>query len=169
MLHTILEIFFITDLTREGSGHILVYAFDVFMQIYESYGYTQRDAARLIVENNIFGLDIDERAAQLAYFALMMKGRQYDRRFLTRGIKLHVYDVPDMEAVDKSTIDAFGECADIARRVCDSFIDGKEYGSLIAPKVSLDEIDKLNKKIEQMQSGAGDIFSQIALNIVEPL
>lgn len=152
-----------------GSGHILVYAFDIFMQIYESYGYTQRDAASLIVENNIFGLDIDERAAQLTYFAVMMKGRQYDRRFLTRGMKPHVYDVPDMEAVDKSTIDAFGECADIARRVCNSFIDGKEYGSLIDPKVSLDEIDKLNKKIEQMQSEAGDIFSQIALNIVEPL
>ncbi len=152
-----------------GSGHILVYAFDAFMQIYESYGYTQRDAASLIVENNIFGLDIDERAAQLTYFAVMMKGRQYDRRFLTRGMKPHVYDVPDMEAVDKSTIDSFGDCADIAKRVCDSFIDGKEYGSLIAPKVSLDEIDKLNKKIEQMQSEAGDIFTQIALNIVEPL
>ncbi|MDO4439436.1 MAG: BREX-1 system adenine-specific DNA-methyltransferase PglX [Eubacteriales bacterium] len=152
-----------------GSGHILVYAFDVFMQIYESYGYTQRDAASLIVENNIFGLDIDERAAQLTYFAVMMKGRQYDRRFLTRGIKPHVYDVPEIKAVDKSTIDAFGDCADIAKRVCDSFIDGKEYGSLINPKVSFDEIDKLDKKIEQMKSDTVDIFSHIALKIVEPL
>ncbi|MGD8401972.1 MAG: BREX-1 system adenine-specific DNA-methyltransferase PglX, partial [Bacillota bacterium] len=69
-----------------GSGHILVYMFDVLMQIYESYGYNQRDAAKSIVENNIFGLDIDERAAQLAYFAVMMKARQYDRRFFNRDV-----------------------------------------------------------------------------------
>lgn len=74
-----------------GSGHILVYAFDVFMDIYESQGYTQRDAASAIIENNIYGLDIDERAYQLAYFALMMKARQYDRRFLTRGIAPQVF------------------------------------------------------------------------------
>lgn len=74
-----------------GSGHILVYAFDVLMQIYESQGYTQRDAAQSIVENNLFGLDIDERAYQLAYFAVMMKARQYDRRFLTREITPQLY------------------------------------------------------------------------------
>lgn len=74
-----------------GSGHILVYAFDVFMDIYESQGYTERDAAQSIIENNIYGLDIDERAYQLAYFALIMKARKYDRRFLTRGIAPQVY------------------------------------------------------------------------------
>lgn len=74
-----------------GSGHILVYAFEVLIQIYESQGYTQRDAAQSIVENNLFGLDIDERAYQLAYFAVMMKGRQYDRRFLTREINPQLY------------------------------------------------------------------------------
>lgn len=149
-----------------GSGHILVYAFDVFMQIYESYGYTQRDAARLIVENNIYGLDIDERAAQLAYFAVMMKGRQYDRRFLTRGIKPHIYDVPELERVDTDIIHAFGDCADIARRVCDSFIDGKEYGSLISPAVSLDEIERLNNKLEEMNTEITDIFTLSAINTV---
>nr|WP_307990089.1 BREX-1 system adenine-specific DNA-methyltransferase PglX [uncultured Niameybacter sp.] len=74
-----------------GSGHILVYVFDVLMQIYESQGYTQRDAAQSIVENNLFGLDIDGRAYQLAYFAVMMKARQYDRRFLTRKITPQLY------------------------------------------------------------------------------
>ena len=69
-----------------GSGHILVYAFDVLMQIYESAGYGQRDAARSILENNIYGLDIDDRAFQLAYFAVMMKARQYNRRMLTESI-----------------------------------------------------------------------------------
>lgn len=152
-----------------GSGHILVYAFDVLIQIYESYGYSQRDAAKLIVKNNIFGLDIDKRAAQLTYFAIMMKGRQYDRRFLTRDIKPHVYDIPDIDIVDKNIIDKFGDCSDIARRVCDSFIDGKEFGSLISPKVSLDELDKLEIKLDQIQLEDTDIFAQIALNIVEPL
>ena len=74
-----------------GSGHILVYAFDVLMQIYESEGWSQRDAAASIVQKNLYGLDIDRRAAQLAYFAVMMKARQYDRRFLTRGIQPKLY------------------------------------------------------------------------------
>ena len=74
-----------------GSGHILIYAFDVLMQIYESEGYTPRDAARLILEKNIYGLDIDQRAYQLAYFSLMMKARQYNRRILTEGIAPQVY------------------------------------------------------------------------------
>lgn len=74
-----------------GSGHVLVYAFDVFMDIYTSQGWNPRDAAQRIVEKNLYGLDIDKRAAQLAYFAVMMKARQYDRRFLTRGIQPNLY------------------------------------------------------------------------------
>ena len=74
-----------------GSGHILVYAFDVLMQIYESQGYPQRDAAQSIVRHNLHGLDIDKRAAQLAYFAVMMKARQYDRRFFSRNLQPMVY------------------------------------------------------------------------------
>lgn len=74
-----------------GSGHILVYAFDLLMDVYEECGYTQRDAAALIVKNNIFGVDIDKRATQLAYFAIMMKARQYDRRFFTRNVSPNLY------------------------------------------------------------------------------
>ena len=74
-----------------GSGHILVYAFDVLMQIYEAQGITQREAAQSILQNNLYGLDIDPRAAQLAYFAVMMKAQQYDRRLLTRGIQPNLY------------------------------------------------------------------------------
>ena len=74
-----------------GSGHILVYAFDVLMQIYESEGYNPRDAAKLILEKNVYGLDIDRRAYQLAYFSLMMKARQYDRRIFSEDIKPQVY------------------------------------------------------------------------------
>jgi len=83
-----------------GSGHVLVYAFDVLMQIYLDCGYTVRDAAQCIVRKNLYGLDIDKRAYQLAYFAVMMKARQYDRRFFTRGIQpnlSHFQDLPKME------------------------------------------------------------------------
>lgn len=76
-----------------GSGHILVYAFDVFMQIYENAGWSAREAAQSIVEHNIYGLDIDDRAAQLSYFAVMMKARQYDRRIFTRGVRPNVYAI----------------------------------------------------------------------------
>lgn len=74
-----------------GSGHVLVYAFDVLMSIYEECGYSTRDAVAEIVRNNLFGLDIDARAVQLAYFSVMMKARQYDRRFFSRGIQPQVY------------------------------------------------------------------------------
>ena len=89
-----------------GSGHILVYAFDVLMQIYENAGWTQRDAAKSILENNLYGLDIDDRAYQLSYFAVMMKARQYDRRFFNRSIQPVLY-APH------------------------NYSDGVEYGSLI--------------------------------------
>ena len=84
-----------------GSGHILVYAFDVLMQIYEANGYSQRDAAQSILENNLYGLDIDDRAAQLAYFAVMMKARQYDRRIFSRGIQPHVYAIVESNGLDQ--------------------------------------------------------------------
>lgn len=83
----------------QGSGHILAYMFDVLVQIYESYGYSARDAASSIVKNNLFGLDIDERAAQLAYFSIMMKARQYDRRFFTRGIQPNVYSIVESKEI----------------------------------------------------------------------
>ena len=76
-----------------GSGHILVYVFDVLMQIYEANGWTQRDAAVSILENNIYGIDIDKRAYQLAYFSIMMKARSYNRRILTLGLKPNVYEI----------------------------------------------------------------------------
>ena len=85
-----------------GSGHILVYAFDVLMEIYRECGYADRDAAQSIIEHNLFGLDIDGRAYQLAYFSILMKARSYDRRFLTRKIAPQVY-CPKGEDNDCST------------------------------------------------------------------
>lgn len=88
-----------------GSGHILVYAFDVLMQIYSAQGYSERDAAKLIVEKNLWGLDIDRRAYQLAYFAVMMKARQYNRRILTSGIKPNMFVIDDNRALTPEIIE----------------------------------------------------------------
>ena len=118
-----------------GSGHILAYMFDVLMKIYESYGYTTREAVASIVENNIYGLDIDDRAAQLAYFAVMMKARQYDRRFFSRGIQPHVYAIVESNHVDKFAVDYFCNGDVKLTTAMDTIIrelhDAKEYGSIL--------------------------------------
>ena len=118
-----------------GSGHILAYMFDVLMKIYESYGYTTREAVARIVENNLYGLDIDDRAAQLAYFAVMMKARQYDRRFFSRGIQPHVYAIVESNHVDKFAVDYFcnGDAKLIAAMdtIISELHDAKEYGSIL--------------------------------------
>lgn len=117
-----------------GSGHILVYAFDVLMEIYKESGYTERDAASKIVQNNLFGLDIDDRASQLAYFAVMMKARNYDRRFLSRGIVPNVFAIQESNemgpvVVDDLTTDE--QMNEISRYLVDLFQDAKELGSIL--------------------------------------
>ena len=118
-----------------GSGHILAYMFDVLMKIYESYGYTTREAVASIVENNLYGLDIDDRAAQLAYFAVMMKARQYDRRFFSRGIQPHVYAIVESNHVDSFALEYFCDGDAKLTAAMDTIIselyDAKEYGSIL--------------------------------------
>ena len=121
-----------------GSAHFGVYAFDVLMKIYTEYGYTEREAAASIVQNNLFGLDIDERAAQLASFAIMMKAMQYDKRFLKRDIQPHFYEIKESNHVDSFTIDYFTNGNDKLKNDIQSIIeetrDAKEYGSIIQIK-----------------------------------
>jgi hypothetical protein len=117
-----------------GSGHILVYAFDVLMEIYKESGYTERDAAAMIVQNNLFGLDIDDRASQLAYFAVMMKARSYDRRFLSRGIKPNVLAIKESNGMGAAVRDGLTTDAEmnaISWYLVDTFRDAKELGSII--------------------------------------
>lgn len=123
-----------------GSGHILVYLFDVLMQIYESQGYSQRDAAQSILQNNLYGLDIDDRAAQMAYFAVMMKARQYDRRILTRGIEPHVFAIEESNGFNRNQLEYFGaDLSEIEKNnaltqvngLLDQLHDAKEYGSML--------------------------------------
>ena len=127
-----------------GSGHILVYAFDVLMQIYTAAGWDQREAAQSILKNNLYGLDIDDRAAQLAYFAVMMKARQYDRRFLNRDIQPHVYAITESghtkdgkwhKNYDEYTLAYFCNGDAKLKKAMDTIIsqlhDAKEYGSIL--------------------------------------
>ena len=158
-----------------GSGHILAYLFDVLMQIYESYGYTTREAVASIVQNNLYGLDIDNRAAQLAYFAVMMKARQYDRRFFSRGIQPHVYAIQNSKPMPAESWGYLGEEEKIARRLWDSFADAKEYGSLVKPEVTLEELDQLQARLVQMDERSEDsslftvALTDTALDVLCPL
>ena len=147
-----------------GSGHILVYAFDVLMQIYEASGYSQRDAAQSILENNLFGLDIDDRAAQLAYFAVMMKARQYDRRLLTRGIQPNIYAFAESNGINRDQLKFFGwSMGDVERSkaftqveyLLDTFRDAKEYGSILS-------VDMLDWELLYRFAGTVDYSDQIS-------
>lgn len=126
-----------------GSGHILIAMFDVLMDIYESAGYDKREAAFEIVEHNIHGLDIDQRAYQLAYFAVMMKGRGYNRRFL-RGRdgkpEPKVYAIVESNEINRNHLQFFGTHLNEMERnlaamqiegLLDTFKDAREYGSIL--------------------------------------
>ena len=124
-----------------GSGHILVYAFDVLMQIYTQVGYTDKDATISILENNLYGLDIDKRAFQLAYFAVLMKARQYHKFILKKQPQCHIYAIAESNGINMKHLDYFGAQLDeLARPVALNQIqeliatlhDAKEYGSVIS-------------------------------------
>lgn len=136
-----------------GSGHFLIYAFDVLMKIYVEYGYSERDAAVEIIKSNIFGLDIDGRATQLAYFSVMMKARQYDRRFFTKGIQPHIYEIQESNYIDSAAVEVFcendAELKKDIRVLIDTLIDAKEYGSIIqVPSINFAKINDRLMNIE---------------------
>ena len=152
-----------------GSGHILVYAFDVLMQIYEVYGFNQRDAANSIVENNIFGLDIDERAAQLAYFAVMMKARQYDRRFFSRKVQSHVYSICESNHLDPFYVEYFvnGDdklTADM-QTLIDDLYDAKEYGSIL--NITNVDFDAMYARFDEIKDEAS-IYAELVFDELLP-
>lgn len=137
-----------------GSGHILVYAFDVLMEMYLEKGYSTRSAAHSILQNNLYGLEIDKRAYQLAYFALMMKGRQYDRRFFRRDITPNIFCFEDVvlpaefyEQLPKAT-------ATELQTVLTDFANAKEYGSIIDLKEQVN-IDELIEAVKEVQVAEG--------------
>ncbi len=139
-----------------GSGHFLVYAFEVLMKIYKEYGFSERDAAVEIVNNNLYGLDIDGRAVQLACFAVMMKARRYDRRFFDYHIQPHVYEILESNGEDKAGIDYFcnGNTAlkKEVKAILETFHDAKEYGSIL--QVPVVDFGKINERLAQIADEA---------------
>ena len=151
-----------------GSGHILVYAFDVLMQIYESAGYSQRDAAKSILEHNIYGLDIDDRAYQLAYFAVMMKARQYNRRILNGENTCHVYAIQESNSINRAHLKYFGAGLDDIEKnaakmqlegLLDTLTDAKEYGSIL-------NVESYNWDLLRRFVAAEDTDGQISMDSV---
>ncbi len=141
-----------------GSGHILVYMFDILVQIYGDYGYNARDSVEMIVRNNLYGLDIDDRAAQLAYFAVMMKACQYDRRFLERGVQPQIFAIQESNTMTREAFDYIVGGNENLRsdlqKVVDVFHDAKEYGSIL----QMPAID-----FEALYSRFDEIFDDISL------
>ena len=151
-----------------GSGHILVYAFEVLMQIYESAGYSQRDAAKSILEHNIYGLDIDDRAYQLAYFAVMMKARQYNRRILNGENTCHVYAIQESNSINRAHLKYFGAGMDDIEKnaakmqmegLLDTLTDAKEYGSIL-------NVESYNWDLLRRFVAAEDTDGQISMDSV---
>lgn len=163
-----------------GSGHILIAMFDVLMDIYESAGYDKRESAFEIVEHNIHGLDIDKRAYQLAYFAVMMKGREYNRRFFCGRDDVKpmpkVYAILESNDIVKNHLELFGQSMDTKQRetakeqmeyLIDTFNDGREYGSIL----NVEECDweLLQEFVEDLNmegqcNSATDVQGQIAFD-----
>ena len=151
-----------------GSGHILVYAFDVLMQIYENSGYSQRDAAKSIVEQNLYGLDIDNRAYQLAYFAVIMKARQYNRRILNGEIKCHIHTINESNGINRIQLKYFGAgMNDIDKQsvftqmqyLLDTMYDAKEYGSIL-------NVEELNWELLNRFVDSIDFNGQITMDTI---
>lgn len=153
-----------------GSGHILVYAFDVFMEIYLAEGWTKRDAVRRIIERNLYGLDIDERATQLAYFSVMMKACEYDDRFLTRRDvppQPNVYVVTESNSVSASAVDYFSngrmELARDLQIVMEDLRDASEYGSILTPRrVNFDALyDRVDETFDEDAFERNEVWERI--------
>lgn len=151
-----------TDLTFfdpcMGSGHILVYAFDVLMEIYREGGYSERDAALNIVENNLFGMDIDKRAYQLAYFAVMMKARSYNRRALTQGIKNNLAVAEESNSIDRFECDGLTnnkEKNKIGDYLVKAYKDAREIGTLQI--VEKQDYDSFRTYLNDIEKSAGQL------------
>ncbi|MBF1049793.1 BREX-1 system adenine-specific DNA-methyltransferase PglX [Peptostreptococcus sp.] len=165
-----------TDLTFfdpcMGSGHILVYAFDVLMEIYRECGYSDRDAALNIVQHNLYGMDIDKRAYQLAYFVIMMKARSYNRRALTQDSFNNLAIVEESNSIDKFTFEGLTndiEQNKIGEYLVSAFKDAQEIGTL--QTIKEEDYGSFRAYLENLSKDKinADMFSSVWLKSVQPL
>ena len=155
-----------------GSGHILVYAFDVLMDIYRDAGYSDRDAAKSILENNLYGLEIDERAYHLAYFALMMKARFYNRRILNKDTKFNLVEIREPVTSLKQEFEQYlNNYTDLADYLVNVFQDAKEFGSILNLDCTLEELNDLNNHLNELREEAinKDLVSQSEISELSDL
>lgn len=138
-----------------GSGHILVYAFDVLMDIYRDAGYSDRDAAKSILENNLYGLEIDERAYHLAYFALMMKARSYNRRILNKETKFNLVEIREPIASLKPELEQYlDNYTELAHYLVNAFQDAKEFGSILNLDCTVEQLENLKNHLDELKEEA---------------
>lgn len=155
-----------------GSGHILVYAFDVLMDIYRDSGYTDRNAAKSILENNIYGLEIDERAYHLAYFALMMKARSYNRRILSKDTKVNILEIREPMGELKEEYDHYlGDYTELSHYLVNEFAEAKELGSIINLSCTLEQLEGLEGYLNSLKSSSmnQDMISDTEIDEIKEL
>lgn len=155
-----------------GSGHILVYAFDVLMDIYRDSGYTDRNAAKSILENNIYGLEIDERAYHLAYFALMMKARSYNRRILSKDTKVNILEIREPMGELKEEYDRYlGDYTELSHYLVNEFAEAKELGSIINLSSTLEQLEGLEGYLNSLKSSSmnQDMISDAEIDEINEL
>lgn len=163
-----------------GSGHILVYAFDVLYEIYKSAGYSEREIPRLILQNNLYGLDIDDRAAQLASFALIMKARHYNRRLFREiereDLDLNLCSIQESNIIGREEIDYFctlgrgmdnEELRTSMEYLCEVFTDAKEYGAILDIKEL--NFDLLTKRLSELEAEDNLIFGDLKRVLLEKI
>lgn len=147
-----------------GSGHILVYAFDLLISFYEEFGYSSRDAAISILKNNLYGFDIDQRAYQLSYFALMMKARSYNRRVLTQNIRPSIYCI-ESKTLDDEFIESVSNGNDLVqtnlKKICSIYSNAYVFGSLLdVTSLDINELNTLNRYLDDyLKQDTGDLLS----------
>lgn len=141
-----------------GSAHFLVYAFEVLLYIYLECGYSEREAAKSIVENNLYGLDIDNRAGQLAYFAVMMKARKYNRRILNGETAPNVTAIQESNSINPDYLSLFGDLESKACELLENMKDAKDLGSIIRVKLTVEELTELKNKAEEIENSFYDNF-----------
>lgn len=138
-----------------GSGHILVYAFDVLMDIYRDAGYSDRDATKSILENNLYGLEIDERAYHLAYFALMMKARSYNRRILNKDTKFNLVEIREPVTSLKPEFEQYlDNYTELAHYLVNAFQDAKEFGSILNLDCTVEQLKNLKNHLDELKEEA---------------
>ncbi|MDU4278376.1 MAG: BREX-1 system adenine-specific DNA-methyltransferase PglX [Finegoldia magna] len=154
-----------------GSGHVLSYLFDVLVMIYESYGIQKREAVASIIQNNLYGLDIDDRAGQLSYFSIMMKACQYDKRFLSRGINHNIYSIKESKNLSPLLIKIFtdgdNELENNLNKLIDQLKDAKQYGSLIT--VNSVNFELLKNRLNELENNRDILLSEQTINEFEGL